>query len=161
MDALQTAVEKAKKDQARYDNEYNLALSQEKRRREEAQKAYEAELDTREIISNINGTFLSEQPNVFGNDRHKVRVDLFKGFSPSQKQEILNIRDKQRQDNHKTKLQKQKDQEEWELRDLANRRTIELLDREKNRKSRELAVRIRQENQLKAEEDKKRFLVFN
>ena len=97
MNALNEAVEKAKKDQAKQDTEYNSALVSrcflffkvshtfihstlqhaEKKRREEMQKQYELELSTREIINHVNGIFLTEQPDIYNiKDGHKY--DRFK-----------------------------------------------------------------------------------
>lgn len=40
------------------------------------QKQYEAELSTREIINHVNGTFLTEQPDVYNiRDGHKYDDD--------------------------------------------------------------------------------------
>ncbi|KAI8896834.1 RIB43A-domain-containing protein [Globomyces pollinis-pini] len=157
MDALQRAVEKAKKDQAKYDNEYNQALTEEKYRREEKQKAYETELNTREIINNVNGVYLTEQPDVFNiGGGHKVRVDLFKGFTPEQKRNILEIQEKQRIEHQQALQKKEREENEWAIQDMANRRAIELMTREKERRAKQLSIQIRKENELKALEDKKR-----
>jgi hypothetical protein len=121
------------------------------------QKQYESELSTREIINNVNGIFLTETPDVFNiGGGHKVRVDLFKGFNDSQKQEIRNTQEQQRQEQIELAKKKQKQEEEWAVHDMVNRRTIELLDREKQRQAKERAIQIRKENEAKATEDKKR-----
>ncbi|KAJ3305802.1 Protein Tax-1 [Kappamyces sp. JEL0829] len=157
MNALQTAVETAKKDQAKYDKEYNAALYAEKKRREEQQRQYEAELNTREIINHVNGVFLTEQPDVFNiNGGHKVRVDVFKGFTDEQKKAIRDTQEHQRQEQQAAAALKAKHERDLYLRDLANQRTIELLEREKSRKAKEMAIAIRKENERKAVEDKKR-----
>ena len=75
------------------------------------QKQYEAELSTREIINHVNGIFLTEQPDVYNiKDGHKydihdivniyfrVRVDVFKGFTEGQKNDIRSTQEKQRQE---------------------------------------------------------------
>lgn len=51
---------------------------------------------------------------------------------------------------------KQREEERWAINEAANIRALELLEREKQRKAREMAVQIRRENQLKALEDKSR-----
>jgi Mg/Co/Ni transporter MgtE len=121
------------------------------------QKQYELELNTREILNSVNGTFLTETPDVFNiSGGHKVRVDVFKGFNAQQKKEILQTQEYQRQE-HLKKLEKEKNlEQDWAVRDMASRRVLELLDREKNRKAKEMAIQIRKENEMKALEDKKR-----
>jgi RIB43A len=48
--------------------------------------------------------FLTEKPNVFDiKGGHKVRVDIFKGFTPEQNQEIKTIQQKQIQE-HSVRL---------------------------------------------------------
>lgn len=157
LNALSEAVDKAKRDQAKQDTEYNAALYAEKKRREEMQKQYEAELSTREIINHVNGIFLTEQPDVYNiKDGHKVRVDVFKGFTEGQKNDIRSTQEKQRQEHAAAEALKKKQEKEWALRDKANLRALELLERERDRKAKEMSIRIRKENEAKAVEDKKR-----
>jgi hypothetical protein len=86
---------------------------------------------------------------------------VFKGFNAEQKKEILQTQEFQRQE-HLKKLEKEKNfEQDWAVRDMASRRVLELLDREKNRKSKEMAIQIRKENEMKALEDKKRYCVTN
>lgn len=125
---------------------------------------HETELDTREIINNINGVFLTEQPDVFNiNGGHKyplsnlrVRVDLFKGFSGMQRRNVFELQEQQRAENRASKDRKNQAESEWAMGEVANRRAVELLERAKQRQSKELAIAIRKENEAKAAEDKKR-----
>jgi hypothetical protein len=137
---------------------YRLTLAEDRKRREAMQKQYELELNTREILNNLSGGILTEQPDVFNiGSGHKVRVDVFKGFTPNQKQEILKAQQEQRQQHLlKTEKAKRVDQD-WAIHDIASQRAVELLEREKQRKSKELAIQIRKENEAKALLDKKRY----
>lgn len=166
MTALQSAVSHAKKEQAKYDNEYNQALvrltnqAEDRKRREEQRKAYEEELNTREILNTTNVLSLA---SIVG---EKGTVDMFKGFKATQIKEILDVQQKQREDtvvketNQKRSLAKRKDEEEWAIRDMASLRAVELLEREKVRRSKEAAIAIRKENEIKAQEDKRRQLIL-
>ncbi|KAI8924394.1 RIB43A-domain-containing protein [Entophlyctis helioformis] len=157
MMALQHAVDQARRERAIYDNEYNLALADEKRRREQLQKAYETDLNTREILNHINGVFLTETPDVFNiGGGHKVRVDLFKGITPEQKQAILNVQEKQRAEQQQRRQAKQHEEDRWALQEAANARALTLLERERERNAKNKAVQIRKENETKALEDKAR-----
>jgi len=128
-----------------------------KKRREELQKQHEAELSTREILNHVNGMFLTEQPKEFDiKDGHKVRVDVFKGFTEDQKKKIRHAQEKQREEHAIAESLKKKQAQEWALRDKANLRALELLERERSRKAKEIAISIRKENEAKAIEDKKR-----
>ena len=161
LDALSLAAAAAKREAAKLDNEYNQALAQEKRQREAQQKAYETELSTREILNHVNGVFLTEKPDVFNiGQGHKVRVDVFKGMTKQQKQDILDIQEQQRQANQDILDKKRQEEQKWALQDLANRRSIAMLDRASQRAAREKAIAIRKENELKAIQDRQRFVVL-
>eukprot|EP00842_Homolaphlyctis_polyrhiza_P004850 jgi/Hompol1/5366/HPOL_004368-RA len=157
MVALQDAVDHAHREQARLDNEYNLSLAEEKRRREQQQKAYETDLNTREILNHINGVFLMETPDVFNiGGGHKVRVDLFKGITPEQNQKILQIQERQREEHRQRRAAKSHEEEQWAIQEAANARALELLERDRARNAKLKAIQIRKENEAKAMEDKKR-----
>ncbi|KAI8904398.1 RIB43A-domain-containing protein [Gorgonomyces haynaldii] len=157
MNALHDAVVYAKREQAKLDNDYNLQLAAEKKRREQSQKQHEEELNTREILNHVNGIFLTETPDVFNiGGGHKVRVDLFKGMTPQQKQEILRVQEQQRLYNQEKKTQKDQEENLWAIHDISNRRAIALLDRATQRAQKEKAIQLRKENELKALQDKQR-----
>ncbi|KAJ1340325.1 hypothetical protein BSLG_005095 [Batrachochytrium salamandrivorans] len=54
MSVLQHSVEVAHRDQVVLDREYNMSMVAEKRRKEQQDKVYETELNTREILSHVN-----------------------------------------------------------------------------------------------------------
>jgi murein tripeptide amidase MpaA len=121
------------------------------------QKQQELELNTREIMCNLSGGILAEKTDAYHVAKgHKNQVDIFKGFSEGQKRDIFNTQEQQRQDQLR-KIQKEKDNEvDWAIRDTASQRAVELLEREKQRKAKNLAIQIRRENEAKAVQDKKR-----
>jgi len=86
----------------------------------------------------------------------RVRVDLFKGITQSQKQEILKIQAFQRDEAETLREKERKREKDWALQEAANNRKLTLLDRERERRKKEIAIQIRQENQEKAVGDKKR-----
>lgn len=53
-------------------------------------------------------------------------------------------------------MRKKEQEKAWALREKGTQRTIELLEREKSRKAKEMAIAMRKENEVKAIEDKKR-----
>jgi hypothetical protein len=58
---------------------------------------------------------------------------------------------------HQKSLEKKSDEDQlWAFQELANIRTIELLERAKARANKEKSLALQSENQLKALEDKKR-----
>jgi ABC-type uncharacterized transport system permease subunit len=85
------------------------------------------------------------------------KTDQFKGFNQSQKQSILDMQERQREE-QRQKLKSQEEHEnKWALNEMANRRTVELLERQKQRDARLLCLQIQKENQVKSVEDKKRY----
>ncbi|KAJ3217762.1 Protein Tax-1 [Dinochytrium kinnereticum] len=123
---LQQAVEQARADQARADKEMNERLAEMKRRKEMEDKEKETEMNTREILNHVYGEFLTERPDVF---------NIHGG--------------------HKKERQRE-EEARWALQESANHRASLLLDREKQRRSRELAIQIRKQNEMKAVEDRQR-----
>ena len=65
MVALQQAVQRARLEQSEFDRDYNLHLSQERRRREMEARQRDTEENYKEILNNFNGVLLTETPDVF------------------------------------------------------------------------------------------------
>ncbi|EGF81576.1 hypothetical protein BATDEDRAFT_33115 [Batrachochytrium dendrobatidis JAM81] len=157
MAALQSSVEQAQREQARLDSEYNQSLAAEKRLREQQQKEYDNNLNTYEIVSHINSTFLTEASGTSASRQSsKMRADLFKGITTEQRKEILDTQERQRMEQQKRLDEKIKEEERWAIQETMNNRALNLLERERVRNSREKAIQIRRENEAKAIEDKKR-----
>ncbi|KAJ3402667.1 Protein Tax-1, partial [Chytridiales sp. JEL 0842] len=153
MEAMCIALEESKKEQARLDKEKNRELARLKKEREEEEKRAETEANFREIISNVNGQLLSETPDVFNVGMgHKVRVDLFKGMTPEQKREVLKTQELQRLEAESKREQTRAEETRWALQQAANLRATMLMEREKQRRAREVAIQIRRENEMLAAE---------
>jgi hypothetical protein len=114
-------------------------------------KSHENDLSTREIITNIDGTLLSEVNEVNA-------CFQFKGITHKQKQQVLDEQNQQRKAKIESEINKQMEEERWEVQDMANRRTITLLDRASSRAIKEQAIALRKENELKSLKDKERCL---
>ncbi|KAJ3037094.1 Protein Tax-1, partial [Rhizophlyctis rosea] len=154
---LQKAVEQASQEQAKRDRETNLQLAEQRRLKEAADRHREEELSLREIESQYNGTFLTERPDVFCiGGGHQVRVEEFKGITPEQHYYILQMQEKQRREAEHRRTQTRAQETAFAIQEAANLRAETLLQREKLRKDREEAVRMRDANRSKAGEDKLR-----
>jgi len=162
MAALESAVEKSKKDQAREDAEYNLQLHQQKKRREEEQRKAADALAINEINSHVNGKFLTESPDQFNiSDGHQIRVDVFKGFTAKQKNEIRAGQQKQMEEHLIAQAEEFRKVQQWDANARANQRALELMERDKARKIKHAAIQVRLQNQSLAVEEKKRKEFFN
>lgn len=168
MEALDAAVKQAKRQEAQLDNEYNAALAMQKQRREQDIRAYEQELSTREVLSQVNGLLLDDVAPIRDlGPGERVRIDSFKGISAQAKQRILDMQEKQRVQNHvflmlkKEKLeQKQYEEELWAIKEINNQRAVALLERENKRAAKQEALALQKENQLKALTDKQRYFLL-
>ncbi|KAI8838642.1 RIB43A-domain-containing protein [Chytridium lagenaria] len=159
--ALNQAVKKARSDQAKSDKEINERLAALKIQKEREDKLKETEMNTREILNHMQGEFLTERPDVFNiKGGHKVRVDLFKGITPDQKAAILQAQENQRLEaeylHRLGKSGRESTEAKWALQEASNHRASLLLEREKERRQRELAIQIRKQNESKAVDDRQR-----
>ncbi|RKO86312.1 RIB43A-domain-containing protein [Blyttiomyces helicus] len=155
--ALQNAVHEAKYNQALEDRETNRQMAELKRKKEAADRQFELEKNAKEIEGHLNGEFLTETPDVFNiGGGHQVRVDIFKGITPEQKTYILNMQEQQRAEAEALRQKKRQEEQEWALQEAANLRAATLLQREKDRQSKDMAVQLREENSRKAQEDRLR-----
>ncbi|KAJ3387905.1 Protein Tax-1 [Lobulomyces angularis] len=155
--ALQRAMDKQKADTAKNDFLFNQKLSEEKRKKEEEFKLNETEKNFQEIIGQVNGEILTENPDSFNiGGGHKVRVDVFKGFNNYQKHEVLVVQDYQRREVEARRQHEREVELEWAYKqEVLNRASI-LMEQDSEKKRRELAIKIRKENELKAKEEKER-----
>ncbi|KAJ3331617.1 Protein Tax-1 [Blyttiomyces sp. JEL0837] len=160
--AIYNAVESARNEQARMDSAVNQQLAAFKKHREAEDRVRTLQQNAIEIANHLNGEFLTEKPDVFNiAGGHKVRVDLFKGITPEQKEEILRMQAYQRMEAEQKRLQAREEERRWAQQQLMNHRASLLLEREKARQARALATNIRQENESKAVEDKNKWQYIN
>ncbi|KAJ3210632.1 Protein Tax-1 [Entophlyctis luteolus] len=160
--ALQRAVDDAKRSQYKADNAFNQSLAAQKKQREIEEKERTLQQNTQEILNNLNGVFLTETPDVTNiKGGHKVRVDLFKGITPQQKQEMLAVQAYQRVQNERKREEQQLEEARYALQQSNHHRALVLLEREKARLAKQEAIRIRNENAAKAVEDRERQKYLN
>ncbi|CAG2255012.1 RIB43A-like with coiled-coils protein 2 [Mytilus edulis] len=128
--------------------DYNNALARERNERERLKKQQEFDDNMTEIANHIFGDTLTENPAVaqsaFG--PHRVIPDRWKGMSPQQLEAIRKEQEKQR-------LEKQRRDQEDELREIeharqanANARAGMLLEREMDRKHKDINREMADEN---------------
>lgn len=155
LNALNVAVNAAKREHAILDNNFNHVMAIERKRREQEQAKREQEMNEAEIVNHVNGSLLAETPNLTMKG-HKVRVDFFKGITAEQKTAILETQEAQREAARIAKEKQRAQEADWAVKDLANRRSVALLDRANARAAKERALLVSKENELKALQDKKR-----
>ncbi|TPX76569.1 hypothetical protein CcCBS67573_g02175 [Chytriomyces confervae] len=154
---LEQAMRSAKRDQNKSDNEFNQYLAAYKKHREAEDRERTLQQNMQEILSSVNGVFLTEKPNVTDiKGGHKIRVDLFKGITHEQKMEALRIQAYQREENERKREAARSEEARYALHEAAKNRALLLLEREKDRKAKEIAVQIRDQNARKAVDDRKR-----
>lgn len=159
---LQRASNEATMDRNFMDKEYNQQLAAWKHHMEATTKAREQQQNYDEIMTQMNGEFLTETPDAFNiGGGHKIRVDLFKGITPAQKKNILTINEYQRIEAEMKRDQQKREQQKWALQEASTHRAASLLDLAKQRKGREVAIQIRQENENKAQHDKMKWMYID
>ena len=110
LDSLRLQLELNEQDyrskQARLILQENQRLAQERKERETRQKINESKANEQEIQTQVNGDFLTENPDqaISALGPNRVRVDSFKGMRPEQKHEIHQYQLYQREQNKVRKL---------------------------------------------------------
>ncbi|KAH9246106.1 hypothetical protein BASA81_016383 [Batrachochytrium salamandrivorans] len=90
------------------------SMAAEKRRKEQQDKVYETELNTREILSHVNGAFLTEKSDMLNTSgSHKVCVSQFKGNTVEQNSKIMEAQQQQRMDHQKLRAAQIDEDERW------------------------------------------------
>ncbi|KAI8821790.1 RIB43A-domain-containing protein [Fimicolochytrium jonesii] len=152
---LQKAVQEARQAQARADEAFNRQQAQFKKEREAERRRHEEQQSIDEVNQQVNGRFLTEQPDVFNiRGGHQVRVDDFKGITREQQEYIAQVQAKQRADLQTKREEERQEAQRIARQDAANIRAAMLLEREKVRRQREDAARLLEENREKAGEQK-------
>jgi hypothetical protein len=115
--------------------DYNKSLADEQA--EKARLNNEQQLDDNftEIVNQINGDMLTENPDVaqsaFG--PHRVITDRWKGMSPEQLAEIRRVQELQRQEKRRIEEDEAERDREWERQRLFDARCGQLMEREADR----------------------------
>ncbi|KAK3101431.1 hypothetical protein FSP39_003540 [Pinctada imbricata] len=137
-------------------SDYNKALAKEKDEKERLKKQQDLDDNMTEIANHVFGDVLTENPSVaqsaFG--PHRVIPDRWKGMTPSQIDEIRRQQELQRQEKMRQEQEEKLRQAEWERQQNANARAGLLLERELDRKRRDLDKAQVEENRRLAKEQK-------
>ncbi|XP_075042178.1 RIB43A-like with coiled-coils protein 2 [Mixophyes fleayi] len=137
-------------------NNFNQSLAMEASERRRLEKQQEEDNNYTEIYNHLTGDILTENPAaaVSSYGPHRVVPDRWKGMSPEQLKAILDIQEKQCQENQRMKEEEKQRNAEWDRqRFLAGRAamTMEQHDEEFNR---EIRKRMDQYNQQLSREQK-------
>lgn len=136
--------------------DYNRALANENEVRRNLQRQQEDDDNKTEMANNIYGDFLTENPataqSAFGT--HRVIPDRWKGMSPEQLAEIRRQQDIQRREKQRLEEEKRLRDEEFDRQRQAHARAGMLLEREKDRREKELKKQLDDENRRLAQEQK-------
>ncbi|XP_071960398.1 RIB43A-like with coiled-coils protein 2 [Antedon mediterranea] len=115
--------------------DYNKALADEKAEKERLKTQQDLDDNFTEIVNNVNGDMLTENPDVaqsaFG--PHRVITDRWKGMSPEEIEEVRRTQDLQRQENKRIKEEEEERNKEWDQQRLTDARAGILMDREQDR----------------------------
>lgn len=136
--------------------DYNKALARETEAKRNLQKQQELDDNHTEMANHMYGDFLTENPAVaqsaFG--PHRVVPDRWKGMSPEQLADIKRTQELQMKEQQRLKDEERRRDEEHERMQNAHARAGALLEREKDRREKELAKQLADENSRLAKEQK-------
>ncbi|GFO15542.1 rib43a-like with coiled-coils protein 2 [Plakobranchus ocellatus] len=136
--------------------DYNKALDNEQKERFRLKEQQDLDDKMTEIANNVFGDILTENPAVaqsaFG--PHRVITDRWKGMSPEQLEEIRKQQARQMAENERLRQEEELRDREHERQASANARAALLIERELDRKRRELEKAQADENRRLAAEQK-------
>ncbi|RUS73971.1 hypothetical protein EGW08_018271 [Elysia chlorotica] len=136
--------------------DYNKALNNEQSERMRLKEQQDLDDKMTEIANNIFGDILTENPAVaqsaFG--PHRVITDRWKGMSPEQIEEIRNQQARQMAENERLRQEEELRNREHERQASANARAALLIERELERKRRDIQKAQADENRRLAAEQK-------
>lgn len=136
--------------------DYNKALANEQSERRRLTQQQESDDNHTEMANHIYGDILTENPSVaqsaFG--PHRVITDRWKGMSPEQLADIRRTQDLQKKEKERLADEAQRRDNEWERQMSANARAGLLLEREKERRERDLKKQLADENRRLSQEQK-------
>lgn len=163
MEELERQSKMSKYRQALHDQEENLRLAQEKRRKELEAKIKETEASIQSINEQINGRLLTERApeHAIRNNGRVIGVDAYKGMTQDELKEILRIQDLQRQEKALKTQYELRTQQNWAVQDALHQRTALLLEREQARQKRQMNLSLRQQNLFMAKDQKHEQKVLN
>lgn len=129
-------------------SDYNKALARENDTKRDLQKQQEDDDNKTEMANHVYGDFLTENPAVaqsaFG--PHRVIPDRWKGMSPEQIADIKRQQEIQRKEKARLDEEARRREDEWDRQRQAHARAGMLLEREKDRREKELKKQLDDEN---------------
>lgn len=139
--------------------DYNKALHEQRMFQEREMKVLEQEENLEELNNNLQSDFLNENPATCISAENPARVKKYhyKGMSPA---ELANIRQTQLMQSAEAvaaKLAEKKDEEHWDLVTEAVRRNVITGEREIQRRKKEIAKSVLDENKRLMAETKQRY----
>lgn len=151
---LQTAEEDCRRAINSAMADYNKALANENAARSNLKKQQEQDDNNTELANHIYGDFLTENPAVaqsaFGPNR--VVPDRWKGMSPEQIADIKRTQEIQIKEKQRLADEERRKNEEWDRQRSAQARAGMLLEREKERREKDLVKQQAEENKRLAQE---------
>ncbi|KAK2187533.1 hypothetical protein NP493_162g02005 [Ridgeia piscesae] len=146
--ALQKAEEECQRAVRHAADDYNNALQRERDAREALERKQAEDDNATEMANNIYGDFLTENPAVaqsaFG--PHRVVPDRWKGMSPEQVADIRRMQDIQRREMERLRNEEKRRDDEWDAQRVAQARAAEMLQRENDRREKDIAKQLANEN---------------
>lgn len=155
LNVMNDEVNDARRQQAKFDSDYNLRLAADKKQRLLAQKLYEERVNALEMEAVRSGVF-SADANIRFERGVKVPRDLYRGMDEQELQEIRNVQAQQRMEAQIIKNQEKDISNRFATQANMNHRALVLIEREKERQVRQEAVSTRLLNQQFAEQEKAR-----
>lgn len=129
-------------------SDYNNALARENDAKRDLKKTQEQDDNATELANHVYGDFLTENPataqSAFG--PHRVVPDRWKGMSPEQLADIRRTQDQQIKERQRLEEEERRKNEEWDRVRNAHARAGELLEREKDRRVKDLNKQLATEN---------------
>ncbi|XP_002162341.1 RIB43A-like with coiled-coils protein 2 [Hydra vulgaris] len=142
---------------------YNLALAEAQKHRNECLKKNELENNLNEIKSQVFGDFLTENPDVsksaYGS--HRVITDRWKGMSPNEISIIKMEQEKQLEEKLQLMKQSAQEEDEWNQQILKRAKAAMIMEQMQERKKKDFYKKLAEENCQLAASQKSRLKYMN
>eukprot|EP01012_Entosiphon_sulcatum_P034823 TRINITY_DN4422_c0_g1_i1.p1 TRINITY_DN4422_c0_g1~~TRINITY_DN4422_c0_g1_i1.p1 ORF type:complete len:391 (+),score=115.46 TRINITY_DN4422_c0_g1_i1:129-1301(+) len=142
---------------------FNKALAEQNEDMKLLAKHRENEKNIEEITNQMNSDFLTEShmATLHAVDASRFKPDHMKGFSPGQKQSILDTQALQREELARRREQEKQDERAWAMQQERERRVALLAERQQQRDSRHSLKQLAEERRRQAEEAAERTVLTN
>ena len=128
--------------------DFNEALANERKTKEEMERTQEQYDNMTEIANNVFGDMLTENPSVaqsaFG--PHRVITDRWKGMSPAEINTIRYVQHQQLLEKQRLQQEEQQRNEEWDRQRIGQARSAMIMERQQEKLRRELLKKQAEEN---------------